>query len=30
LRKYYPLLNTKYKSAIVIHRKTKLIKKDGE
>jgi hypothetical protein len=24
LRKYYPLLNTKYKSAIVIHRNTKL------
>jgi hypothetical protein len=30
LRKYHPLLNTKYKSAIVIHRKTKLISKDGE
>jgi len=30
LRKYYPLLNSKHKSAIVIHRKTKLISKDGE
>lgn len=30
LKKYYPLLNTKYKSATVIHRKVKHIKKDGE
>lgn len=30
LQKYHPLLNSKYKSAIVIHRKTKHLNKDGE
>jgi hypothetical protein len=32
LRKYHPLLNTKYKSAIVVHRKGRKlpITKDGQ